>query len=255
MLKKYEKEIYQILILFKDENFKERRLKVYSDKPDMLNPLELYVIEDLLILGNNNYFNKLMDCKSNDAIEEYNKFMKVCRNNFDFKLEKYKQYFRKNNNLTDVEKLCMSLILENSAQKELLDKKSKYEYDDLYELDYSTDEGIKHAIINTAVSVGINGIMKGNTSAIEGIRKRQLSKGIFSNIDKEYLINIIRNHPGNFKSIERLAMTFYPIAKQFIDDTNGDEVLSNLFGFDVTEYRTNITGEDIFGKKKDNKVL
>ena len=50
MLKKYEQEIYQILILFKDENFKERRLKVYNDRPDMLNPVELYLIEDIINL-------------------------------------------------------------------------------------------------------------------------------------------------------------------------------------------------------------
>ena len=254
MLKKYEQKMYLILNTFKEESFKEKRLKIYNNIPNMLDILEIYAIEEIFRLGSKGYFYKLMSCKGEDLIKEYNDFMKKCRNDFDFELEKYKQYYKRNSNLTDVEKFCMSLILKNNEQRELLDKKSKYHYDDLYELDYSTDDGIKRAIINTAVSVGINEMMKDNSSSIEGIKQRQLSKGVFSDMDKKYLIDIISSHPGNFKSIEKLAMTFYPIAKQFIDDNNGDEVLNNLFGFDVTECRTNITGEDVFGKKDKQKL-
>ena len=135
-----------------------------------------------------------------------------------------------------------------------MDKRLKYKYDDLYELDYSTDEDIKEAILNTAVSAGIYAILRNDDNVIKGIKDRQLSKGVFSNIDKEYLIGVIRRNPKNYASVATLIRTMYPIAKNFIDENNGDEVLSNLFGFDVTEIRTNITAKEVFGKTNQKKM-
>ena len=48
MIHKYEKQIFQIMNIFKDEKFLERRLQVYNTRPNMLNPLEIYIIEEIL---------------------------------------------------------------------------------------------------------------------------------------------------------------------------------------------------------------
>ena len=255
MFKKYENQIYQIINILKDAKLRERRLEIYNNEPDNLNPLEMYVIEEILRLGNKNYFNELINSQNvdNDYIEEYNNFMNKCKTNFDYLLLKVNDYFHKNNDLTQVEKLYIYLVLKNKNKKEIIEKRSKYQYDDLYELNYSTDEDIKYAILNTAVSAGVNAMMRRNSASIEGIKQRQLSKGVFSNIDKQYLIDLINSNPESFKSIQRLSMVFYPIAKKFIDNNNGDEVLSYLFGFDVEACRTNITAQDVFGKKKRKK--
>lgn len=75
--KSEEEVIYQIISMFKNEEFKDSRIKIYNNKPDMLNPLEMYVIEEIYRLGYNNYFNKLMNITTNKSIiQEYNNFMK-----------------------------------------------------------------------------------------------------------------------------------------------------------------------------------
>ena len=76
MLKKYEKDIFLILAIFKSDGFKEERLNVYNTKPEMLNPLEMYVIEEIYRLGHNGYFNSLSKIESRDIVAEYNVFMK-----------------------------------------------------------------------------------------------------------------------------------------------------------------------------------
>ena len=171
MVNKYEKTIFQIIECFKDEDFLNRRLKVYNTKPDMLNPLEMYVIEEIYRLGYNNYFSTLKKIESKDIVEEYNTFMKKCKN-FDYVLFKTKEYFKRNNNLSDLEKFCIKLILKNKEHKEILDKKMKYQYDELFELKYSTDEEIKETMANVAVSMGINSILKINDYKITSIKER-----------------------------------------------------------------------------------
>lgn len=258
MIKKYEKQIFQIMNIFKDEKFRERRIQVYNTKPNMLNPLEIYIIEEIYRLGNNNYFNKLMKIKSKDIVEEYNTFMDKCRKNFDYKLYKTKEFFKKNNDLTDLEKFCISLIWKNKEDKEILDKRMKYQYDDLFELKYSTDEEIKETMANIALGVGINDILRINDSIVYGIKSRQLSKGVFADIDKKYLINLIRENPENRKSIENLVNRAFSTAKMFINETNGNEVLSNLYCINVEDHITNITAHEVFnlekGKTKDKTI-
>ena len=254
MLQKYEKEIFQIMEVFKDEKFRARRLQIYKTKPNMLNPLEMYVIEEIYRLGNNNYFNTLMKIESKDIVQEYNTFMKKCRTVFDYKLFKTKDYFKKYNSLNDLEKFCISLILKNEEEKVVLDKRMKYKYDDLFELKYSTDEELRETMENVAVSIGINAILKLNDNITEGIKERQLEKGVFSDIDKKYLIDLIRENPGNKKSIEDLVNRAFPTAKLLINETNGNEVLSNLYSVDVEEHVTNITAKEIFDFKK-NKTI
>ena len=94
MIHKYENQIFQIMNIFKDEKFLERRIQVYNTRPNMLNPLEIYIIEEIYRLGNNNYFKTLAKIESKDIVEEYNTFMEKCRKNFDYKLYKTKEFFR-----------------------------------------------------------------------------------------------------------------------------------------------------------------
>ena len=254
MIKKYEKQIFQIMNIFKDEKFLEKRIQVYNTKPNMLNPLEIYIIEEIYRLGNNNYFNKLMKIKSKDIVEEYNTFMEKCRKNFDYKLYKTKEFFKKNNDLTDLEKFCISLIWKNKEEKEELDKRMKYQYDEVFELKYSTDEEIRETMENVAVSVGINAILRIDGTITKGIKERQLGKGVFADIDKKYLIDLIRENPDNKRSIEELVNRSFPIAKTFINDSNGNEVLSNLYSINVEDHITNITAKEVFDLNKDKTI-
>ena len=254
MIKKYEKQIFQIMNIFKDEKFLEKRIQVYNTKPNMLNPLEIYIIEEIYRLGNNNYFNKLMKIKSKDIVEEYNTFMDKCRKNFDYKLYKTKEFFKKNNDLTDLEKFCISLIWKNKEEKEELDKRMKYQYDEVFELKYSTDEEIRETMENVAVSVGINAILRIDGTITKGIKERQLGKGVFADIDKKYLIDLIRENPDNKRSIEELVNRSFPIAKTFINDSNGNEVLSNLYSINVEDHITNITAKEVFDLNKDKTI-
>ena len=254
MIKRYEKQIFQIMNIFKDEKFRERRIQVYNTKPNMLNPLEIYIIEEIYRLGNNNYFNKLIKIESKDIVEEYNTFMDKCRKNFDYKLYKTKEFFKKNNDLTDLEKFCISLIWKNKEEKEELDKRMKYQYDEVFELKYSTDEEIRETMENVAVSVGINAILRIDDAITKGIKERQLKKGVFADIDKKYLIDLIRENPGNKRSIEQLVNRAFPTAKKFISENNGNEILSNLYGINVEEYITNITAKEVFDLNKDKTI-
>ena len=254
MIKKYENQIFQIMNIFKDEKFLERRLQVYNTKPNMLNPLEIYVIEEIYRLGNNNYFKTLAKIERKDIVEEYNTFMEKCRKNFDYKLYKTKEFFKNNNDLTDLEKFCISLIWKNNEEKEILDKRMKYQYDDLFELKYSTDEEIKETMANVALSVGINAILKIDDAITKGIKERQLSKGVFADVDKKYLINLIRENPGNRKSIEELVNKVFPMVKNFIDENNGNEILSNFYFVNVEDHVTNITAKEVFNLKKDKTI-
>lgn len=226
--------IYQIISMFKNEEFKESRIKIYNNKPDMLNPLEMYVIEEIYRLGYNNYFNKLMNITTNKSIiQEYNNFMKKCRRDFDFELNKVQSYYRKNNGLSDLEKFCISLILKNEEKKELLDKKSKYTYDELFEIKYSTDEELKETIANIIVSMGIHSILKIDSNEIKGIKDRQLEKGVFSDIDKKFFIDLLTSDPKNLEVSARAIEGYYKTAKPLINDDNGEEVLNMLFGVDI----------------------
>ena len=249
--KSEEEVIYQIINMFQDEKFKESRIQIYNNKPDMLNPLEMYVIEEIYRLGYNNYFNKLMNLTTNkNIIQEYNNFMKKCREDFDFELNKVQSYYRKNNGLSDLEKFCISLILKNEEKKELLDKRLKYKYDDLFEIKYSTDEELKDTIANIIVSFGIHSILKIDNNEIKGIKDRQLEKGVFSDIDKKFFIDLLTSDPKNLEVSSRAIEGYYKTAKLLINDDNGEEVLNMLFGCDVENYRINITANEVFGKEK-----
>ena len=254
MLKKYENTIFQIINFFKEEKFLERRLACYNNKPNMLNPLEMYVIEEIYRLGSNNYFNRLKEIRSNDIIQEYNTFMEKCRTNFDYKLFKVEEYFKRGNNLTDLEKYCISLILKNKIEKEILEKRMKYKYDELFELKYSTDEEIIETMRNIALSIGINAILKSQDDSLKGIKERQLSKGVFADVDKNYLINLIRQNPNNQKSIENLVNRSFPIARILINESNGNEVLSNLYSINVEDYVINISAKEVFEFKKNKNI-
>ena len=113
--KEQEKLIYQIMTMFNDEGFKNKRLNIYNNSADMLNPLEMYVIEEIYRIGHNNYYKTLTSIKEDNVIDKYNLFMKKCNNDFEYELEKVKEYFKRNNNLTDLEKFCIYLILKNNA--------------------------------------------------------------------------------------------------------------------------------------------
>ena len=254
---KQEKTIFQIINLFKEEKFKQNRVNVYNKKPDMLNPLEMYVIEEIYRLGNNNYFNTLKNIKlkDNNTIDEYNIFMDKCRKDLNYELDIIKEYYKRYNNLNDLEKFCISLILKNKEKKDTLDKMSKYIYDDLYEIKYSTDEDLKETIANITLGIMINYLLKKDSSYIKGIKERQLKKGVFSNLDKDYLIGVINREPTSKNVIDFSVNNLYPVAKIFKSTTSGIDIFNNTFKTDISEYITNITVSETFGLNNKEKAL
>ena len=248
--KEQEKLIYQIMTMFNDEKFKHKRLETYSNKPELLNPLEMYVIEEIYRIGHNNYYKTLASIKEDNVIDKYNLFMKKCNNDFEYELEKVKEYFKRNNNLTDLEKFCIYLILKNKEKKELLDKRSKYEYDELYEIKYFTDEELKETLANIIISMGINSILKMDDNIIRGIKERQLSKGVFTTMDKKYLIDILTSNPKKLQPVDMVVEGFYKAAKKAMIQDSDIEAFNYLFGIDVNENRTNITAREVFEETK-----
>ena len=252
---KQEKMIFQIINLFKEDKFKQQRVAVYSKKPDMLNPLEMYVIEEIYRLESNNYFNTLKNIKLEDKniIDEYNTFMNKCRKDFNFELDKVNEYYKKVNSLNDLEKFCISLILKNKDKKEILDKMSKYEYDDLYEIKCSTDDEIKETIANITLGIMIDHLLKKDNNYNIGIKQRQLKKGVFSNLDKDYIISVINREPTSKKVIDFSVNNLYPIAKMYKETESGIDIFNSTFKTDVNIYITNITVKETFNLKSKEK--
>ena len=44
------------------------------------------------------------------------------------------------------------------------------------------------------------------------------------------------------------------MAKKLIDENNGNEILSNLYGINVENYITNITAKEVFDLNKDKTI-
>lgn len=98
--------------------------------------------------------------------------------------------------------------------------------------------------------MGIHSILKMDNNEIKGIKDRQLEKGIFSDIDKKYFIDLLSSDPKNLEVASRAVEGYYKTVKLLINDDNGEELLNMLFGVDIEDYRINITANEVFGKEK-----
>ena len=147
--KEEENKIGLIITLCKGNDKLRKNLEnKYDNNPSFLNPYEIFVLEVVFRYGNNGYFLELLKCGSSvqSITNTYKSFMNSCKDIPNFELEKVKDYYHNSNNLNELEKLCIKLILKNQDKKRILENKMMYTYDDYVEIKLDSDNHIKEAI-------------------------------------------------------------------------------------------------------------
>ena len=264
MFTKEEENIIGLIMKLCNGNDKLRKnLKnKYDNNPSLLSPYEIYVLEIVFRYGNNGYFLELLKCSSSiqSIITAYKTFMNNCKEIPDFELEKVKDYYNNPSNLTELEKLCIKLILKNKDKKRILENKMMYTYDDYVEIKLDTEEHIKEAITHIFFIKSFATLLENriDKDSYNSIIKRQIKPGMFASCDKYFLSNMLRDIPEVGLAIIDATDKCFDDVKTDVENGNGLSLLSNRFGEGIEDVKINISFNDVYGnlrKSNSNKKI
>ena len=259
--KEEEDKIGLIMIMYKENDTLRKNLEdKYDNNPSMLNPYEIYVLEVVYRYGNNNYFEQLIKLGNINEVGSIIKmFMDNCKNIPNFELEKVKDYYNNYDNLNDVEKFCIKLILKNSDKKRILENKMKYTYDDYVEIKLDTDENIRKAIVHMFFVKALSEFIKNKVDKelYNEIINRQIKPGMFASVDKYFLSAWLGDIKEIGEAIIDAAEKSFNDVKTDVENGNGLGLLSAQFGEGIDEVKINISFDDVYGDitKNNNKNM
>lgn len=237
------KEIEKIINLYNDKEYKEKRLQIYHKDTIDIDILEIYVIEEILLLGNKNIFNQIIknnDIEMQKLCDNYNNFVCLYKNNKLFKKVALDKYTKNDSNLSNLYKKIINLIEENKIT--CLDR-----YDNYNEIRYSNDYEIRRTIFNLLIGDFFLNVISLSFSLTTP--KEMQRKGLYNDKDKENIIKFMRlAFCNNLEATLNLVEDIFKIVKTKI--LFGLE--KDAFG-DLLEYNTNISMEEIFDIPKQKR--
>lgn len=245
-------------LCMQDETLKKRLESKYDNNPSTLSIYELYVLEEVFRYGNIGYYNSLIKYGNiSDVEKKYKTFMQNCKNMPELLFLKVKGYYRGSGSIDEFEKICIKMILKNSDVKKELDNKMMYTYDDYVEIKLDTDEHIKEAIMNGLMMETLSTFIKNriDKDTYDNMIKRQLKPGMFANVDKNYLIKMLREAPEVGCVIIDTTNGIFPAVKKDVENGNGLGLLNKGLSGKVEDTKINISFKDVYGDLVKNKKI
>ena len=245
-------------LCMQDEKLKKLLESRYDSNPRILSVYEIYVLEEVFRYGNNGYYNSLIKYGNiRDVEKKYKTFMQNCEDMPELLFLKVKDYYRNSNSIDEFEKICIKIILKDRDLKKELDNKMMYTYDDYVEIKLDTDDHIKEAIMNGLMMETLFTFIKNriDKDTYDNMIKRQLKPGMFANVDKDYLINMLRDVPEVGEVIIETANRLFNDIKVDVENGNGLGLLNNGLSGEVESTKINISFADVYGDLIKNKHL
>ena len=250
---KQSKLIQEFIIKYNsEEEYKNNVQKAYEEEPYKLSILQIYVLEEILRYGNKCLFNSFKEKKGTYTIEqaiiEYDGFIRLLNTDENFKLYKIEQLTSSPESLSEIEKFAFSLmdVQQKNKENEQPKNSDKLEYDELNPIVYSTDAQIRKTLENLLLGKFIHQMLELPT--MSEIKKRQKEKGIIANIDKPIVIEKVRSmfsSEGDMLQFEQAINNMYVKVKMNILLGKGESAFEEYL-----MYNTNISVSDILGKRK-----
>ena len=245
-------------LCMQDEKLKKLLESRYDSNPRILSVYEIYVLEEVFRYGNNGYYNSLIKHGNiKEVAHNYKIFMQNCEDMPELLFLKVKDYYRNSNSLDEFEKTCIKIILKDRDLKKELDNKMMYTYDDYVEIKLDTDDHIKEAIMNGLMMETLFTFIKNriDKDTYDNMIKRQLKPGMFANVDKDYLINMLRDVPEVGEVIVETTNRLFNDIKADVENGNGLALLNNGLSGEVEDTKINISFADVYGNLIKNKHL
>lgn len=250
---KQSKLIQEFIIKYNsEEEYKNNVQKIYDEEPYKLSILQIYVLEEILRYGNKCLFNSFKEKKETYTIEqavtEYDGFIRLLNTDENFKLYKTEQLTSSPESLSEIERFALSLMNVQQKNKENEQPKNsdKLEYDELNPIVYSTDAQIRKTSENLLLGKFIHQMLELPT--MSEIKKRQKEKGIIANVDKPIVIEKVRSMFSSEKEMlqfEQAINNMYAKVKMNVLLGKGESAFEEYL-----MYNTNISVSDILGKRK-----
>lgn len=247
-------KIYQIITKYQsDETFRQQLEETYENEVWSLSALELYALEEILRYGTKGIFEQLLKVKGTDTesetIDLYDQFNQLLKKDPNFKQRKIQQLVTNPETLSKLEKLIFSLISKSKREGKALhdDMTKELQYDPLNPILYQTEEEIKTTLENLLLGKMIHQMLA--LPEMKSISVRQREKGQLEKKDKERIISQIKNAIPQEQ--------FYAESQHLIEQRVLKVKLSLLLknteqAFEpYVTYNTNISVEEIYGKKKE----
>ena len=249
--------IYEFIMKYNaDEEFRNNIQNLYENKVGELSILHIYALEEILRYGNKGVFKQFLEVKGENkeekAIEVFNSFMDLLKNDESFKQYKMEQLKKFPETLSDLEMFAFKLLSRSQSKKEEMHKEltDELEYDSLNPILFSTDYEIRETLENLFIGEFIYQLLE--EPAMKPVKVRQKEAGMIANKDKPLIIEKVKvafSAPNSMSQFKQIIDNRFVKAKFAILTGKGTEAFD-----EYKRFNTNISINEVLGIEKDDFV-
>ena len=249
--------IYEFIIKYNaDEEFRNNIQNLYENEVGELSILHIYALEEILRYGNKGVFKQFLEVKGENkeekAIEVFNSFMDLLKNDESFKQYKMEQLKKFPETLSDLEMFAFKLLSRSQSKKEEMHKEltDELEYDSLNPILFSTDYEIRETLENLFIGEFIYQLLE--EPAMKPVKVRQKEAGMIANKDKPLIIEKVKvafSAPNSMSQFKQIIDNRFVKAKFAILTGKGTEAFD-----EYKRFNTNISINEVLGIEKDDFV-
>ena len=249
--------IYEFIMKYNaDEEFRNNIQNLYENKVGELSILHIYALEEILRYGNKGLFKQFLEVKGENkeekAIEVFNSFMDLLKNDESFKQYKMEQLKKFPETLSDLEMFAFKLLSRSQSKKEEMHKEltDELEYDSLNPILFSTDYEIRETLENLFIGEFIYQLLE--EPAMKPVKVRQKEAGMIANKDKPLIIEKVKvafSAPNSMSQFKQIIDNRFVKVKFAILTGKGTEAFD-----EYKRFNTNISINEVLGIEKDDFV-
>lgn len=249
--------IYEFIMKYNaDEEFRNNIQNLYENKVGELSILHIYALEEILRYGNKGVFKQFLEVKGENkeekAIEVFNSFMDLLKNDESFKQYKMEQLKKFPETLSDLEMFAFKLLSRSQSKKEEMHKEltDELEYDSLNPILFSTDYEIRETLENLFIGEFIYQLLE--EPAMKPVKVRQKEAGMIANKDKPLIIEKVKvafSAPNSMSQFKQIIDNRFVKVKFAILTGKGTEAFD-----EYKRFNTNISINEVLGIEKDDFV-
>ena len=249
--------IYEFIIKYNaDEEFRNNIQNLYENEVGELSILHIYALEEILRYGNKGVFKQFLEVKGENkeekAIEVFNSFMDLLKNDESFKQYKMEQLKKFPETLSDLEMFAFKLLSRSQSKKEEMHKEltDELEYDSLNPILFSTDYEIRETLENLFIGEFIYQLLE--EPAMKPVKVRQKEAGMIANKDKPLIIEKVKvafSAPNSMSQFKQIIDNRFVKVKFAILTGKGTEAFD-----EYKRFNTNISINEVLGIEKDDFV-
>lgn len=254
---KQEQAVNEFIMKYSsDEEFRNEVQDLYDNEIGRLSILQIYALEELLRYGNMGMFKRFLESKGESteekAIEVFNSFMDLLKNDESFKQYKMEQLKKFPETLSDLEMFAFKILSRSQSKKEEMHKEltDELEYDSLNPILFSTDYEIRETLENLFIGEFIYQLLE--EPAMKPVKVRQKEAGIIANKDKPLIIEKVKvafSAPNSMSQFKQIIDNRFVKAKFAILTGKGTEAFD-----EYKRFNTNISINEVLGIEKDDFV-